>query len=108
MIKLPLKYFEESISNKIDVSLVFENVSNQDLPISAVFGYFSRSKEKIDKLVEKALKNNEYESFIEKYAVALKHNSLLEHPSLHFCVDGVSNIAKNNTIISPTLLDNKN
>ena len=93
MIKLPLKYFEESISNKIDVSLVLENVSNQDLPISAAFGYFSRSKEKIDKLVEKALKNNEYESFIKKYAVALKHNSLLEHPSLHFCVDGVSNIA---------------
>lgn len=86
------------------VKFLFAENTNMDMASSAVFGYYSRSHKSTEELIEQALscydpKNKvftdkeEYKRFIETWITNYHHNSLSEHPSLHFYVENISNVA---------------
>ena len=81
------------------VKLLYPDLTKRDISVSAIFGYYSRSNDTTDELIEKAWKEvpntgkKVFEDFIEKWIIGYKHNSLSEHPSLHFYVENISNIA---------------
>ena len=83
------------------VKLLYPDLTRRDISVSAIFGYYSRSNDTTEKLVDKAWEQTAeskgarrvFEDFIEKWIIGYKHNSLSEHPSLHFYVENISNIA---------------
>ena len=81
------------------VKLLYPELTQRDISVSAIFGYYSRSNNTTEELTEKAWSIDKetndyvYKSFIEKWIIGFKHNSLSEHPSLHFYVEDISNIA---------------
>ena len=81
------------------VKLLYPDLTKRDISVSAIFGYYSRSNNTTDELIGKAWGEGEkpgsyvFQDFIEKWIIGYKHNSLSEHPSLHFYVENISNIA---------------
>lgn len=80
------------------VKLLYPDLTKRDISVSAIFGYYSRSNLTTEELCDKAWSTDSetgdsvYKSFIEKWIIGFKHNSLSEHPSLHFYVENISNI----------------
>ena len=88
------------------VKFLFAENTNIDMATSAIFGYYSRSHKSTEELIEQALSCydpktkmftdvEEYKRFITTWITNYHHNSLSEHPSLHFYVENISNVATN-------------
>lgn len=85
------------------VKFLFAENTNIDMATSAIFGYYSRSHKSTEELIEQALSCydpktkmftdvEEYKRFITTWITNYHHDSLSEHPSLHFYVENVSNV----------------
>lgn len=87
------------VENPPIVNLLYKDESQKLMSVSAIFGYYSRSHDSTEKLIEKAWKENQktnrpqFEEFIRIFIGEEKHLSLSDHPILYFYFENISNVA---------------